>query len=73
MNPNAIIMKTLKIIVKDNVSSWYIVPENPAMTLFQNCDRSAMSFWMVGNTDAPPKAKRMAPNPREKEKMVGLG
>ena len=42
------------------------------MTLRPKSALSAMSFWMVGKTEAPPKAKRMEAKPRAKEKTVGL-
>ena len=30
-----------------------------------------MSFWMVGNMEAPPKQNRMEEKPRKKEVKVG--
>lgn len=39
---------------------------NPIKMLLENCSFSAISFWMVGKVDAPPKANKMVPNDRKK-------
>jgi hypothetical protein len=42
------------------------LPEKPMKTLIENLFFCTMSFWMVGNIDAPPNANRMVPKARKK-------
>ena len=46
------------------------VLEKATRTAFRNFSGSRMSCWIVGKVDAPPKAKRIVPNAREKLKKV---
>lgn len=46
---------------------------NPILAAVGNWFRSRMSFWNVGNVEAPPKENRMAPKERKKWRTDGAG
>ena len=46
-------------------------PMYPNVMLRPNCLRSAMSFWMVGKEEAPPKENSRLDIPRKSVSKVG--